>query len=168
MRKPRRRARRLPLSQAVGLGLLQGPAELLPISSSGHLVLVPALLGWSYVELDDELRKSFEVALHAGTAAALLIALRREVVEVLHELDSRRLLRHALTFIPSSPETPGLAALTRREQEVAALACHGLSNADIAGKLVVSVRTVESHLYSAYGKLGVSDRAALAAVLGSQ
>jgi DNA-binding CsgD family transcriptional regulator len=75
---------------------------------------------------------------------------------------------HALTFIPSSPETPGLAALTRREQEVAALACHGLSNADIAGKLVVSVRTVESHLYSAYGKLGVSDRAALAAVLGSQ
>jgi ATP/maltotriose-dependent transcriptional regulator MalT len=75
---------------------------------------------------------------------------------------------HALTFILPFPETPGLAALTRREQEVAALACQGLSNADIAGKLVVSVRTVESHLYSAYGKLGVSDRAALAAVLGSQ
>jgi DNA-binding NarL/FixJ family response regulator len=74
---------------------------------------------------------------------------------------------HALTFIPSFPETPGLAALTRREQEVAALACQGLSNADIAGKLVVSVRTVESHLYSAYGKLGVPDRAALAAALGS-
>jgi undecaprenyl-diphosphatase len=63
-------------------------------------VLVPALLGWSYSDLDDELRKSFEVALHAGTAAALLIALRHEVVEVLRELDGRRLLRHALTFLP--------------------------------------------------------------------
>jgi undecaprenyl-diphosphatase len=68
-------------------------------------VLVPALLGWDYASLDDELRKSFEVALHAGTAGALLIALRHEVVEVLRELDGRRLLRHALTFIP-----PGLAA----------------------------------------------------------
>jgi DNA-binding NarL/FixJ family response regulator len=63
---------------------------------------------------------------------------------------------------------PGVPTLTRREQEVAALACEGLSNADIAGKLVISIRTVESHLYSAYGKIGVSDRAELAAVLGSQ
>jgi undecaprenyl-diphosphatase len=68
-------------------------------------VLVPALLGWSYADLDDELRKSFEVALHAGTAAALLIALRHEVAEVLGELDGARLLRHALTFLP-----PGVAA----------------------------------------------------------
>jgi undecaprenyl-diphosphatase len=77
----------------------------LPVSSSGHLVLVPALLGWSYADLDDELRKSFEVALHAGTAAALLIALRHEVAEVLREMDGARLLRHALTFLP-----PGAAA----------------------------------------------------------
>ncbi|MEA2428445.1 MAG: undecaprenyl-diphosphatase [Thermoleophilaceae bacterium] len=97
--------RRLSLRHAVALGALQGPAELLPISSSGHLVLVPALLGWSYCDLDDELRKSFEVALHAGTAAALLIALRHEVAEVLHEMDGARLLRHALTFLP-----PGAAA----------------------------------------------------------
>jgi undecaprenyl-diphosphatase len=63
-------------------------------------VLVPALLGWSYVDLDDELRKSFEVALHAGTAVALLIALRREVADVLREMDGHRLMRHALTFLP--------------------------------------------------------------------
>ncbi len=59
------------------LGALHGPAELLPISSSGHVAVVPWLAGWNYSRLDDELRKSFEVALHTGTAAALLISLRR-------------------------------------------------------------------------------------------
>ena len=58
------------------LGAMQGPAELLPISSSGHLVLVPALLGWRYSILDGGLRKSFEIALHAGTAAALALTVR--------------------------------------------------------------------------------------------
>jgi undecaprenyl-diphosphatase len=71
----------LRLGEAVALGLLHGPAELLPVSSSGHVTLVPWLLRWRYPELDAELRKSFEVALHAGTAAALLIALRAEIVE---------------------------------------------------------------------------------------
>ncbi|HEY0632468.1 MAG TPA: undecaprenyl-diphosphate phosphatase [Thermoleophilaceae bacterium] len=128
MRLPRRR-RPLPLGQAVGLGLLQGPAELLPISSSGHLVLVPALLGWSYVELDDELRKSFEVALHAGTAFALLIALRHEVVEVVRELDGRRLVRHALEFAP-----PGLAALAfERPIERRLGSARGVAMAQVAG-----------------------------------
>jgi undecaprenyl-diphosphatase len=60
----------------VVLGLLHGPTELLPISSSAHTILIPWLTGWPYGELDPELRKSFEVALHAGTAAALLIDLR--------------------------------------------------------------------------------------------
>jgi undecaprenyl-diphosphatase len=69
-------------------------------------VLVPALLGWRYGELDAELRKSFEVALHTGTAFALLIGLRREVGEALRELDGDRLLRHALEFLP-----PGVAAM---------------------------------------------------------
>jgi DNA-binding NarL/FixJ family response regulator len=48
---------------------------------------------------------------------------------------------------------------------VAALAAAGLSNREIAQRLVVSVRTVESHLYRACGKLGVADREGLAAVL---
>jgi undecaprenyl-diphosphatase len=67
------------LGQAVALGLLHGPAEFLPISSSGHVTLVPWLLGWDYSELDEDVRKAFEVALHAGTAAALPIALRDEL-----------------------------------------------------------------------------------------
>jgi undecaprenyl-diphosphatase len=90
----------------VGLGLLQGPAELLPVSSSGHLVLVPELLGWPYSRLDPHLRKSFEVALHAGSAAALLIALRGEAREILRTLDARRLWHIALTFAP--PAVAGL------------------------------------------------------------
>ena len=65
--------RELPLRHAVILGLLHGPTELLPISSSAHTTLVPWLAGWPYEELDPRLRKSFEVALHAGTAAALLL-----------------------------------------------------------------------------------------------
>jgi undecaprenyl-diphosphatase len=65
--------RELPLRHAVVLGLLHGPTELLPISSSAHTTLVPWLAGWPYDQLDPRLRKSFEVALHAGTAAALLL-----------------------------------------------------------------------------------------------
>ena len=91
---------RLPVGQALALGTLHGPAELLPISSSGHIALVPWLLGWEYDRLDAELRKSFEVALHAGTAAALLITLRDEVGDALGGLDLRRLLLIALSFAP--------------------------------------------------------------------
>jgi undecaprenyl-diphosphatase len=62
----------LALRQALALGLLHGPSELLPISSSAHTALVPWLLGWRYGELHPSTRKSFEVALHAGTAVGLL------------------------------------------------------------------------------------------------
>jgi undecaprenyl-diphosphatase len=79
------------LPEAVALGALHGPAELLPISSSGHTELIPWLARWDYAELDPELRKSFEIALHAGTAAALLVALRDEVGEAAVGLDRRRL-----------------------------------------------------------------------------
>ncbi len=48
--------------------------------------------------------------------------------------------------------------LTRRESELVALASQGLTNAQIAERLVLSIRTVESHLYRAMTKLGVSDR----------
>src|SRR5579859_8144532 len=76
--------------QALLLGTLHGPAELLPISSSGHVSLVPWLLGWDYDRVDSELRKAFEVALHAGTAVALLITLRAEVKDAVHGMSARR------------------------------------------------------------------------------
>ena len=65
----------LPLTHALVLGALHGPAELLPVSSSGHVTLVPFLLGWDYDRLDPEVRKAFEVAVHAGTALGILVAL---------------------------------------------------------------------------------------------
>jgi undecaprenyl-diphosphatase len=74
----------------------------MPVSSSGHLVLVPELLGWPYAGLDPELRKSFEVALHAGTAAALLWALRHEVAEVIGDMSGRRAIHVAATFAPAA------------------------------------------------------------------
>src|SRR5689334_16887167 len=77
------------LSQAVVLGALHGPAELLPISSSGHIAVIPWLLGWDYRKVDAELRKAFEVAVHAGTAAALLITLRNEVSDAVHGMSLR-------------------------------------------------------------------------------
>jgi len=103
--------RPLPLGQAVALGLLHGPAELLPVSSSGHITLIPWLGGWSYAELGPEQRKSFEVALHAGTAAALLITERGEVARALRELDARRVALIALSFAP-----PALAGYTLEHQ----------------------------------------------------
>jgi undecaprenyl-diphosphatase len=74
----------------------------LPVSSSGHLSLVPALFGWDLDRMDPELRKSFEVALHAGTAAALAIALRDEVASVLRTLDGRRALGIAQGLAPAA------------------------------------------------------------------
>ncbi len=69
----------LPLRTAVALGLLQGPAELLPISSSAHLALVPWLAGSSYGAVEADVRKAFEVALHGGTGLALGIVWREEL-----------------------------------------------------------------------------------------
>ncbi|GAA2916720.1 hypothetical protein GCM10020221_10850 [Streptomyces thioluteus] len=60
------------------------------------------------------------------------------------------------------------AGLTSREREVVSLAVARLSNQEIAGRLVLSVRTVENHLYRAYGKLGVTTRTELAGRLGAQ
>jgi len=95
------------LAEALLLGAMHGPAELLPISSSGHLTLVPWLLGRDQAGRDPEERKAFEVALHAGTAAALLVALRGEVAEAVVGFDRRRAALVAGSFAP--PAIAGLA-----------------------------------------------------------
>ncbi|MGH3721685.1 MAG: LuxR C-terminal-related transcriptional regulator [Pseudonocardiaceae bacterium] len=80
---------------------------------------------------------------------------------------------HRLAAACEGARTPALAALstplplTHREREIATLAAGGLSNRQIAERLVVSVRTVEGHLYRACAKLGAADRTELAALLRS-
>ncbi len=65
------------------------------------MALIPALLGWPYAELDPSLRKAFEVALHVGGAAGLVLALRRDVERELRLLTVRRATRIALTPAPA-------------------------------------------------------------------
>jgi undecaprenyl-diphosphatase len=92
----------IPARRAITLGLIQGPAELLPVSSSAHLVLVPWLARWDWDGLDPELRKSFEVALHAGAAAALLVGQRRVIADELRSFDARRAAVLLLSFAPAA------------------------------------------------------------------
>ena len=71
---------------------------------------------------------------------------------------TRRLVE---AFAPPAevPPVPALTALTERETQVVRLVGHGMSNAEIAGRLTVSAGTVKTHLNRAMGKLGVSSRA---------
>ncbi len=87
--------------KAAVLGIVQGPTELLPVSSSAHLRIVPWLLGWDLELVDPEDRKAFEVAVHAGGAAALLIGQRRLIAEEVRRLDGRRVAVIGLSFLPA-------------------------------------------------------------------
>jgi undecaprenyl-diphosphatase len=86
----------VPVLQAIVLGLVQGLTEFLPVSSSGHLVVVPYLLGWPAPPL------SFDVALHFGTLIAVVayfwadlwyLASRSVGVGVVDEAESGRARR---------------------------------------------------------------------------
>jgi undecaprenyl-diphosphatase len=88
------------------LGAVQGPAELLPVSSSAHLTLIPWLAGWDWDHHDPELRKSFEVALHAGAAAALVVGQRDVIAAELASFDQRK-----ATVLALSSVTPALLGL---------------------------------------------------------
>jgi undecaprenyl-diphosphatase len=101
----------LDVARAAALGAVQGPAELLPVSSSAHLSLLPWLAGWRWDEIDPEARKSFEVALHAGAAGALLIGQRRVIASELRDFDARRAAVVALSFVP-----PAIAGYTLERQ----------------------------------------------------
>ena len=64
---------------AIVLGIVQGLTEFLPISSSGHLVIVPWIFGWNDYD-SQATAKAFDTALHLGTLAAVLIYLRKDLI----------------------------------------------------------------------------------------
>jgi undecaprenyl-diphosphatase len=66
--------------EALLLGIVQGLTEFLPISSSGHLIIVPWLQDYKFLLENPEFNKTFDVALHAGTLVAAIAYFRREVV----------------------------------------------------------------------------------------
>jgi undecaprenyl-diphosphatase len=65
--------------EALLLGVVQGLTEFLPISSSGHLILVPWLQDYTFLEQHDSFNKTFDVALHAGTLVAVISYFRVEL-----------------------------------------------------------------------------------------
>jgi undecaprenyl-diphosphatase len=99
----------LTTARAIVLGILQGLGEFLPISSSGHLIVVPWLMGWPDSGL------AFDVALHLGTLAAVAFAFWRDWVRLigaglrglaagrpLADPDARLLLYLALASVPGA------------------------------------------------------------------
>ncbi len=66
--------------EALLLGIVQGLTEFLPISSSGHLIIVPWLQDYTFLLENPQFNKTFDVALHAGTLIAAVGYFRREVV----------------------------------------------------------------------------------------
>jgi undecaprenyl-diphosphatase len=81
--------------QAIVLGVVQGLTEFLPVSSSGHLILVPRVFGWPDQGL------AFDAAMHLGTLAALLAYFRRELADLASGALSARV--GALLLVGSLP-----------------------------------------------------------------
>ncbi len=92
----------LPNWQALVLGLVQGATELLPISSSGHLILVPWLGDWQYLKEHDAFNQTFDVSLHLGTLIAVVIYFGEDIVRL-----ARCVVRNAAAADGSRPPTSG-------------------------------------------------------------
>ncbi|NOX31184.1 MAG: undecaprenyl-diphosphate phosphatase [Actinobacteria bacterium] len=104
----------MPLFHALVLGIVQGLAEFLPISSSGHLKLVPWLFGWDDFGGDRDLENAFDVSLHLGTTvgavAYLWVDVRKYVTAAFSPLWTRDSLSHdgkiawyiALSAVPAA------------------------------------------------------------------
>jgi undecaprenyl-diphosphatase len=114
--------------EALLLGIVQGLTEFLPISSSGHLVLVPWLQSYDFLQAHESFNKTFDVALHAGTLLAVLAYFRADI---------SRLLRAFFQSVQAR-------AIETVDQRVAVAVAVGTVPAVIAGGLGESF--IEDHL----------------------
>ena len=81
----------MPVYQAIILAIIQGLAEFIPISSSGHLIVVRRLLGWNELSPAHEL--TFDVALHAGTLISVLVYFRRTWFQIVRAAFGGKVVR---------------------------------------------------------------------------
>lgn len=72
----------MPLWQALILGLVQGATEFLPVSSSGHLQVIPWMFGWNSLRSQPDLERAFDVALHLGTFVGAAAYFRGDIVRL--------------------------------------------------------------------------------------
>jgi len=102
----------LPIYQAVVLAIIQGLAEFIPVSSSGHLIIVRRLLGWNELSPAQEL--TFDVALHFGTLLSLLIYFRRTWIQIIRAAFGGEVVR----FSESSSSDRSLTPDEQREERL--------------------------------------------------
>src|SRR5277367_247935 len=85
----------LPIYQVVVLAIIQGLAEFIPVSSSGHLIIVRRLLGWNELSPAHEL--TFDVALHFGTLLSVLFYFRRTWFQIIRAALGGKIVRFSET-----------------------------------------------------------------------
>jgi len=121
----------LPIYQAVVLAIVQGLGEFVPISSSGHLIIVRRLLGWNELSPANEL--SFDVALHFGTLLSVLFYFRRTWFQIIRAALGGKVVR----FSESGSSDANLTADEQQEERMLLwfLAIATIPGA-IAGKLL--------------------------------
>jgi undecaprenyl-diphosphatase len=121
----------LPIYQVVVLAIVQGLAEFIPVSSSGHLIIVRRLLGWNELSPAHEL--TFDVALHFGTLLSVLFYFRRTWFQILRAALGGKVVR----FSEAGSEDQNLTADEQREERLLLwfLALATIPGA-IAGKLL--------------------------------
>jgi undecaprenyl-diphosphatase len=121
----------LPIYQAVVLAIIQGLAEFIPVSSSGHLIIVRRLLGWNELSPAHEL--TFDVALHFGTLLSVLFYFRRTWIQIIRAALGGKLVR----FSEAGDSAQNLTPAEQREERMLLwfLAIATIPGA-IAGKLL--------------------------------
>jgi len=121
----------LPIYQAVVLAIIQGLAEFIPVSSSGHLIIVRRLLGWNELSPAHEL--TFDVALHFGTLLSVLFYFRRTWFQIIRAALGGKIVR----FSEAGGSDVNLALEERKEERLLLwfLALATIPGA-IAGKLL--------------------------------